>query len=129
MADLPPPQDLWKIGSRIISNAKRINSLTYDCMQEMAIFGAQVLDMRAAMLAAKWKVPLLVAHAHKNSSGTQVFDTDKINTDMEEHRTIPVNIKNDLAKKCFNMISDIKKVFRIGQTFKLNGFVCYCPSM
>ena len=70
-------------------------------MQEMAIFGAQVLDMRAAMLAAKWKVPLLVAHAHKNSSGTQVFDTDKINTDMEEHRTIPVNIKNDLAKKMF----------------------------
>jgi hypothetical protein len=61
------PQDLWKIGSRIISNAKRINSSTYDCMQEMAIFGAQVLDMRAAMLAAKYQVPLLIAHAHKKN--------------------------------------------------------------
>ena len=34
-------------------------------MQEMATFGAQVLDMRAAMLAAKYQVPLLIAHAHK----------------------------------------------------------------
>jgi aspartokinase len=36
-------------------------------MQEMAIFGAQVLDMRAAMLAAKYQVPLLIAHAHKKN--------------------------------------------------------------
>ena len=99
-------------------------------MQEMAIFGAQVLDMRAAMLAAKYQVPLLIAHAHKKkTSGTQVFNTDKINTDMEEHRTISVNMKNDLAKTCFNMVSDIKHVFSIVQTLKLNGFVCYCPSI
>ena len=37
-------------------------------MQEMAIFGAQVLDMRAAMLAAKYQVPLLIAHAHKKKN-------------------------------------------------------------
>ena len=48
---------------------------------------------------------------------------------MEEHRTISVNMKNDLAKKCFNMVSDIKHVFSIVQTLKLHGFVCYCPSI
>ena len=69
------PQDLWKIGSRIISNAKRINSSTYDCMQEIAIFGAQVLDMRAAMLAAKYQVPLLIAHVHTKNLQALTFLT------------------------------------------------------
>lgn len=42
-----------------------------------------------------------------------------MNTDMEEYRITSVNIKKDLAKTCFNMVSDIKKVFSIVQTFKL----------
>jgi len=63
---------------RYVKKAKKINTLIYDEILEMASVGAQVLEPRSVSLAKKNNVPLIVKSSFKNIEGTKISKTRKI---------------------------------------------------
>ncbi len=65
---------------RICSKAKKIDTISYEEMLEMAILGAKVLQIRSVEFAKKYNVPLHVRSSFNNEEGTMVINETK---DME----------------------------------------------
>lgn len=57
---------------RIVSNARKLDKISYDEMLEMASSGAKVLHSRAVEFAKKYDVPLYVLSSFNDNSGTLV---------------------------------------------------------
>lgn len=57
---------------RLIKNAQKLNTLSYDEMLEMASLGSQVLQARSVIFAKKFNVPIHVRSSFSNKSGTLI---------------------------------------------------------
>lgn len=74
-------EGIYTIDPRYNKNARKLESISYDEMLEMASLGANVLETRAVELAYKYKVPLYVAKSHSNKLGTHIVErTDEMET-------------------------------------------------
>ncbi len=63
---------------RICASARRINTLTYEEMLEMAGLGSRVLQLRSVEFASKYNVPMRVLHAHNSDNiGTLIKKEEK----------------------------------------------------
>lgn len=58
---------------RLCSKARKLKTITYDEMMELAGLGAKVLQIRSVELAAKYKVPLHVRSSFDPVEGTRVI--------------------------------------------------------
>lgn len=63
---------------RKVSNAKKMDAITYDEMLELATLGAQVLNNRSVEMAKKYNVELEVLSSLENKPGTIVKETVKM---------------------------------------------------
>ncbi len=61
---------------RIVSDAKKMERISYDEMLEMASLGAKVLHGRSVEFAKKYNVPLVVRSSFSHSPGTLVTKED-----------------------------------------------------
>lgn len=61
----------------MISEAKKIDKISYDEMLEMASLGAKVLHGRAVEFAKKYNVPLVIRSSFNNNPGTIVTKEDE----------------------------------------------------
>ncbi len=59
---------------RCVKNAKKISTITYDEMMELASLGAQVLQQRSVQFAKRYSVPLHVRSSFNNKEGTMVVE-------------------------------------------------------
>jgi len=66
---------------RLEPNARKLSSVTFDEMLELASSGAQVLQIRAVEFARKYKIPLRVLSTFKEGVGTLITDKE---SDMEQ---------------------------------------------
>lgn len=66
---------------RVVTNARKMERISYDEMLEMASLGAKVLHGRAVEFAKKYDVPLVVRSSFNQSPGTLVTKEDR---DMEK---------------------------------------------
>jgi len=55
---------------RVVGNARRLNSVTFEEMLEMASLGAKVLQIRSVEFASKYNVPLRVLSSFEDGPGT-----------------------------------------------------------
>ena len=62
----------------IVSEAKKIDKLTYDEMLEMSSTGAKVLQTRSVELAMKNNIILQVLSSFSNTKGTYIVNEDKL---------------------------------------------------
>jgi aspartate kinase len=74
-------EGVYTADPRIVPDARKINSISYDEMLEMASLGARVLHARAVEYAKKFDVPLHVRSSFSENMGTLV--TKEVG-DMEE---------------------------------------------
>ena len=79
---------------RYVSNPKHIEKISYDEMIEMAAHGAKVLHLRAVELARRYRVPLIVKHAHVDGKETRIEEMDK----MEEPLVRALSVDENIAK-------------------------------
>jgi aspartate kinase len=61
---------------RLCPRARKLESITYEEMMELAGLGAKVLQIRSVELAAKYKVPLHVRSSFDPVAGTRVVSED-----------------------------------------------------
>ena len=60
----------------IVSEARKLEKISYDEMLEMAALGAKVLEIRSVEFASKFKVPIHVRSSFTDEEGTLVIDKD-----------------------------------------------------
>jgi aspartate kinase len=61
---------------RVVPEARRLDTITFDEMLEMASLGAKVLQIRSVEFASKYKVPLRVLSSLQEGGGTLITSED-----------------------------------------------------
>lgn len=88
-------EGIYTTDPRIEPKAKKIKSITFDEMLEMASLGAQVMQPRSIEVAKKFNVPLHVRSSFSNNPGTMIIK--EVNT-MEEALITGVTLNKNEAK-------------------------------
>ena len=84
---------------RVVPEAKRLDTVTYDEMLELASLGAKVLQIRSVEFASKYNVPLRVLSSMKEGGGTLITTEDKFkDNDMEKPLISGIAFSRDEAK-------------------------------
>ena len=88
---------------RLVSDAKRLDKITFEEMLEMASQGSKILQIRAVEFAGKYNVPIRVLSSFEEGSGTLIsFEDD----DMEKPLVSGIAYKQDEAKLTIRGIPD-----------------------
>ena len=81
---------------RVVDGAKRLESITFEEMLEMASMGSKVLQLRSVEFAGKYSVPLRVLSSFKEGPGTLIsMDEDNV---MEAPTIAGIAFNRDEAK-------------------------------
>src|SRR5690606_27807258 len=79
---------------RVVPEARRLESLTYEEMLEMASLGAKVLQIRSVEFASKYNVPLRVLSSFEDGPGTLITEEEG----MEQALISGIAFNRDEAK-------------------------------
>jgi aspartate kinase len=91
---------------RVEPEARRLETITFEEMLEMASLGSKVLQIRAVEFAQKYAVPLRVLSSFEEGEGTLIttdYDTDEI---MEQALISGIAFNRDEAQLTINGVSD-----------------------
>ncbi|MBF6057118.1 MULTISPECIES: aspartate kinase [Thiomicrorhabdus] len=84
---------------RVVPQAKRLDTITYDEMLELASLGAKVLQIRSVEFASKYNVPLRVLSSMQEGGGTLITSEDKFkDNEMEKPLISGIAFSRDEAK-------------------------------
>ncbi|HBC17347.1 MAG TPA: aspartate kinase [Alcanivorax sp.] len=81
---------------RVVDNARRLDSITFEEMLEMASQGSKVLQIRSVEFAGKYNVPLRVLSSFQDGPGTLITVDDEV--DMEKPVISGIAVTRDEAK-------------------------------
>ena len=107
---------IYTTDPRIIKEAKKIKTITFDEMLEMASLGAQVMQARSIEVAKKYNIPIHVRSSFSKEEGTMIVkENDKLEeiavrgiTSNKNEAKITICAVPDqpgIAAKIFNQIS------------------------
>ncbi|MCP4874091.1 MAG: aspartate kinase [Gammaproteobacteria bacterium] len=91
---------------RVVPEARRLGTITFEEMLEMASLGSKVLQIRAVEFAQKYEVPLRVLSSFEEGEGTLItseYGTDEI---MEQALISGIAFNRDEAQLTINGVSD-----------------------
>ena len=101
---------VYSADPRVVKNAKKMESISYDEMLELASLGANVLHNRSVEMAKKYNVKLAVRSSFTENEGTYVREVK----DMEKMMVKGVSRDNDVARIALIGLED-----RPGVAFKI----------
>ena len=81
---------------RVVDNARRLDTITFEEMLEMASQGSKVLQIRSVEFAGKYNVPLRVLSSFQDGPGTLITVDDEV--DMEKPVISGIAFTRDEAK-------------------------------
>ncbi|MCH5529485.1 aspartate kinase [Pseudomonas syringae pv. syringae] len=99
---------------RVVSQARRLDKITFEEMLEMASLGSKVLQIRAVEFAGKYNVPLRVLHSFKEGPGTLITIDEE--ESMEQPIISGIAFNRDEAKLTIRGVPDTP-----GVAFKILG--------
>ena len=88
---------------RVVSEARRLDSITFEEMLEMASLGAKVLQIRSVEFASKYNVPLRVLSSFTEGGGTLIAAEDP---SMEQALISGIAFNRDEAKLTISGVPD-----------------------
>ncbi|MCK4852034.1 MAG: aspartate kinase, partial [Candidatus Omnitrophica bacterium] len=104
---------------RLVKNARKLDSISYEEMLEMASLGAQVMQARSVEVASKFNVPIHVRSSFSGGSGTMIC---KEVSEMEDVlvRAVTVN-KGEAKVTVCNVIDKPGKASRLFEVLAKAG--------
>jgi aspartate kinase len=99
---------------RVVSQAQRLDKITFEEMLEMASLGSKVLQIRAVEFAGKYNVPLRVLHSFQEGPGTLITIDEE--ESMEQPIISGIAFNRDEAKLTIRGVPD-----NPGVAFKILG--------
>ncbi len=112
----------------LVSNARLINSVSYDEMLEAATAGAKVLHNRAVSMAKKYKLNLNVRNTRGDNKGTLVTEDNNVD---ETYNTKILAVQKNLAKITIigeHMYSNLDYLWKIYNLARENNTAIYMLS-
>ncbi|MFT5224466.1 MAG: aspartate kinase [Polaribacter sp.] len=91
---------------RVVPNATRLNTITFEEMLEMASLGSKVLQIRAVEFAQKYNVPLRVLSSFEPGEGTLITSEYEAGDIMEQALISGIAFNRDEAQLTVNGVSD-----------------------
>ncbi|MCH6564651.1 MAG: aspartate kinase [Proteobacteria bacterium] len=91
---------------RIEPDARRLKTITFEEMLEMASLGSKVLQTRAVEFAQKHAVPLRVLSSFKQGEGTLIISDNQTDETMEQALVSGIAFNRDEAQLTINGVSD-----------------------
>ena len=88
-------EGIYTADPRVVPNARKLPSISYDEMLELASLGAQVMQARSVEMAKKYNVPLHVRSSFSRRTGTIISKEVKA---MEQVVVSGVSLQKDEAK-------------------------------
>ena len=104
---------IYTTDPKIVSNAKKLDSITMEEMLELAGQGAKVIQTRAVEFANKYKVPVRVLSSFNEGSGTLISLEDN---GMENSLVSGIAFQKDQVKVTLHGVEDTP-----GTAFKILG--------
>ena len=104
---------IYTTDPKIVSNAKKLDSITMEEMLELAGQGAKVMQTRAVEFANKYKVPVRVLSSFNEGSGTLISLEDN---GMENSLVSGIAFQKDQVKVTLHGVEDTP-----GTAFKILG--------
>ena len=106
-------EGIYTTDPKIVSNAKKLDSITMEEMLELAGQGAKVMQTRAVEFANKYKVPVRVLSSFNEGSGTLISLEDD---GMENSLVSGIAFQKDQVKVTLHGVEDTP-----GTAFKILG--------
>ncbi len=108
---------IYTADPRIVSNARKLDKISYSEMMELASLGAKVLQIRSVEFGMKYNVPIMVLSSFTYNPGTLVTKEDEdmekilvsgIASDKNQARLKISNVddKPGIASKIFSAVAD-----------------------
>jgi len=92
---------------RVVSEARRLERITFEEMLEMASLGSKVLQIRAVEFAGKYNVPLRVLSSFEEGEGTLIsYDLEDKDKEMESALISGIAFNRDEAKVTITGVPD-----------------------
>ncbi len=136
-------EGVYTADPRIVKNARKLHTISYEEMLELASLGAQVLQSRSVEVASKFDIPIHVRSSFTDKEGTWITKEVKsmeevlvrgvtVNKDEAKITICNVPDKPGIAAKIFKRLADkdinvdmiIQNISRTGATdvtFTVNG--------
>jgi aspartate kinase len=93
---------VYSADPRKVSNARKMDEISYDEMLELAKLGAQVLHPRSVEMARNYKVALYVRPSHTDGKGTKIAEVNN----LENYKVRGVTIDSDIARLSITGVPD-----------------------
>ncbi|MEE8365361.1 MAG: aspartate kinase [Gammaproteobacteria bacterium] len=91
---------------RVVPEARRLKTITYEEMLEMASLGSKVLQIRAVEFARKYEVPVRVLSSFEEGEGTLITTDDEADETMEQALISGIAFNRDEAQLTINGVAD-----------------------
>lgn len=91
---------------RVEPDARRLNTITFEEMLEMASLGSKVLQIRAVEFAQKYQVPLRVLSSFESGEGTLITTEYEAEDIMEQALISGIAFNRDEAQLTINGVAD-----------------------
>ena len=96
-------EGVYTADPRIVPQAKKLSSISYDEMLEMASLGAQVMQARSIFVAKRFEIPIHVRSSFSPREGTMITKSAKA---MEDIVVSGVTLQRDEAKVTVRDVPD-----------------------
>ena len=110
---------IYTIDPRVYPNSKKLESISYEEMLELAYLGAGVMEPRAVELGFKYGIPIYVGKTLGEENGTIITFKEKV-MEKKEIRGISVN-KNVIMVTIDNIPTYAKNIYPIFKKASENG--------
>lgn len=94
---------IYSVDPRLYPQAKKLQTVSYEEMMEMASLGAGVMEARAIEIAYKYNIPIYVASSMNDVRGTYIKEYDE---KMEENIITGLSISDDSLMVTISQIPD-----------------------
>ena len=91
---------------RVVPEARKLDTITFEEMLEMASLGSKVLQIRAVEFAQKYEVPLRVLSSFEAGDGTLIMTDYEVGKIMEQALVSGIAFNRDEAQLTLNGVSD-----------------------
>ena len=94
---------IYSVDPRLYPQAKKLQTVSYEEMMEMASLGAGVMEARAIEIAYKYNIPIYVASSMNDVEGTYIKEYDE---KMQENIITGLSISDDSLMVTISRIPD-----------------------
>jgi aspartate kinase len=113
-------EGVYSVDPRIVPSAKKLDSISYEEMMEMAALGAGVMEPRAVEIGKKYGVPIYVAKSLSEKSGTWIDEGEAMEKKLITGLSVSDEVLMVTVEKIPNDPGAVARIFQALQEQEIN---------